>query len=69
MRYREIAKFLSGFAANQFLTHGALAVSGVEFELLGIAYSHGLNMTAAIFWAIALVVLVWAAWIRRNPQP
>ncbi|WP_454909508.1 hypothetical protein [Variovorax gossypii] len=44
-------------------------MSGVEFELLGIAYSHGLNMTAAIFWAIALVVLVWAAWIRRNPQP
>lgn len=69
MRYREIAKFLSGFAANQTLTHGALALSGVEFKLFGVAYSRGFNMTAAIFWAIALVVLVWAAWIRRIQQP
>jgi hypothetical protein len=60
---------LSGFAANQILTHGALALGGVEFELFGILYSRRLNTTAAIFWAIALVVLVWAAWIRRNPQP
>jgi hypothetical protein len=44
-------------------------VSGTEFELFGIPYSRGPNMTAAIFWATALAILIWAACIRRNQSP
>ena len=39
MAGRETAKFFSGFAASQVLTHGALAASGTEFTFLGIAYT------------------------------
>lgn len=33
---KEVAKFLDGFAGNQFLTHGALAISGIRFSVFGI---------------------------------
>lgn len=65
MNAKEIAKFFSGVAANQVLTHAALAVSGTEFTLFGIAYNTGLNSTAAVVWAIVLVLLVYYSWIRR----
>ena len=39
MKRREIAKFASGFAADQFLTHGVMAAAGTEFTLMGIAYT------------------------------
>lgn len=51
---KDIAKFISGFAANQVLVHGALALSGVEFVLFGINYDHWLNTTAVVFWASSL---------------
>ena len=64
MNTKEVAKFFSGVAANQVLTHGALAASGVEFTLLGIAYDRGLNTTAAGVWAVILVLLIYYSWIR-----
>lgn len=65
MNSKEIAKFFSGFAANQVLTHGAFAISGTQFTILGIAYDRGLNTTAAIVWAIVLAVLIYYSWINR----
>ena len=65
MSGKEIAKFFSGFAANQVLTHGAMAISGVQFTMFGIAYSPRMNTTAAIVWAIALVLLIYYSWIRK----
>lgn len=54
MNIREIGKFFSGFDANQVLTHGAFAVGGLEFTLLGIPYTTKLNSAAAIARAIVL---------------
>ena len=64
MNTKEVAKFFSGVAANQVLTHGALAVSGVQFALLGITYDRWLNTTAVVVWAILLVLLIYYSWIR-----
>lgn len=65
MRGNEVAKFFSGFAANQVLTHAALAASGSRFTILGIAYTPQLNMAAAAFWVIVALLLVYYAWIKR----
>lgn len=35
MHASEIAKFFSGFAANQVLTHGAMAATDTEFHCWG----------------------------------
>lgn len=68
MKGREVAKFFSGFAANQVLTHGALALGGVEFTLFGIAYTPRLNTVAVAAWAILFAVLVYFAWIRGDTE-
>lgn len=65
MTRKEIAKFLSGFAASQLLTHGALAAGRVQFTIFGIGYTTGFNTLAAVFWAIVLIVLVYYAWVRK----
>lgn len=65
MRVKEIAKFFAGFAANQVLTHGALAAAGVRFSLFGIGYDQQLNTLAAIVWGIVLVLLIYYAWGRK----
>jgi hypothetical protein len=61
---REIAKFFSGFSANQVLTHGAMAITGTQFTIFGITYGLGLNMMAVFVWAAVSLVLVYHAWIR-----
>lgn len=65
MNSKEVAKFFSGFAANQVLNHAAFAMSGAQFTIFGIAYGRGLNATAAIVWATALALLIYHAWINR----
>lgn len=64
-RKKEIAKFFSGVAANQVLTHGAFAISGLQFTIFGITYTTGLNAAAVIFWAVLLALLVYYAWIKK----
>lgn len=65
MRSKEISKFLSGFAANQVLTHAVFAVTGVQFTLLGIAYTPQFNTIAAVIWLIVLFMLAYYAWIKK----
>lgn len=48
MKLRKVAKFFAGVAANQVLTHGAMAGSGVDSTMFGIRYTRELNTTAAI---------------------
>jgi len=62
---KEVAKFLAGFAGNQFLTHGALAISGTRFSVFGIDYTPELNTTAAIVWGVLMLLLIYYAWVRR----
>lgn len=66
MRKKETAKFFSGFAANQVLTHGAFAINGVEFTIFGINYTIEFNAIAAAVWAIILSLLVYYAWIKAD---
>lgn len=65
MKRKEIAKFAAGFAANQLLTHGALAATGTQFSLFGISYDQPHNTIAAVVWGIILLLLVYYAWVRR----
>lgn len=66
IKWKEVAKFFSGVAANQTLTHGVFALKGdLPLEILGITYTRELNTAAVIFWLIMLVVLVYYAWIRK----
>ncbi|MCL4475926.1 MAG: hypothetical protein M1508_06840 [Nitrospirae bacterium] len=65
MKGKETAKFFAGFAANQVLTHGGLAIGGVQFTLFGIPYTPTFNTVAAAVWAIVLLLLVYYAWIKK----
>lgn len=65
MKGRETAKFFTGFAANQVLTHGGLAIGGIQFTLFGIPYTPAVNTVAAVMWAIMLIFLVYYAWIKK----
>ncbi|EGI53990.1 putative membrane protein [Sphingomonas sp. S17] len=65
MNAKEIAKFFAGFAANQLLTHGALAVAGIRFSVFGINYTPQLNTIAAIAWGTIALLLIYYAWVRR----
>ena len=64
MRAMEIAKFFAGFAANQLLTHGAMAATDAEFSMLGITYTRELNAIAAVLWGALMLVLIYCAWLR-----
>lgn len=67
IKWKEVAKFFAGVAANQTLTHGAFALKGdLPLEILGISYTRELNVAAVIFWLIVLVVLVYSAWVRKS---
>ena len=75
---KEVAKFFSGFAGNQVLTHAVLAVSGSRFSVLGIDYTPDLHTAAAIFWGVLMLLLIRYAWFgarddtrtdRYRPQP
>ncbi|SHG76440.1 hypothetical protein [Massilia sp. CF038] len=62
---KEFAKFFTGVAANQALTHGALAAAGVQFSLFGISYDQRINTTSAIVWAVLVALLIYYAWGKR----
>lgn len=65
MNGKEIAKFFSGFAANQVLTHGGLALAGTHFTAFGITYNPKLNATAVVIWAVVLAALFYYSWLRK----
>lgn len=50
---KEVAKFLSGIAASQAVSHGAMAISGTRFSVFGIDYTPELNTTAAVVWGVS----------------
>lgn len=66
MSAREIAKFISGLAANQLLTHGAMAATDTEFTMMGIAYTRELNTVAAAVWGVLMLLLIYYAWFMRR---
>ena len=65
---REVAKFVAGIAANQLLTHGAMAVAGTELTMFGIAYTRELNTVAALVWGVLMLFLIYYAWISGGAR-
>ncbi len=65
-RKKEIAKFFSGLAANQIMTHGSFILNDVSFSLFGIMYTQRLNTFAVAFWSIVLVFLIHYAWFKKG---
>ena len=65
-KWKEVAKFFAGVAANQTLTHGAFALGGdLPLRILGVVYTREFNTLAMVFWLIVLVALVYYAWVRK----
>lgn len=63
-RKKEVAKFFSGFGANQVLVHGALALNGVTFSVFGNQYTPTFNGFATAIWAVITALLMLYAWHR-----
>ncbi len=62
---KEVAKFFSGVAAMQVLVHGAFALTGSNYTILGFTLSGAYNTFAVVLWAMVLVLLIYYAWIKR----
>lgn len=66
---REIAKFCSGVAAMQAITHWVLGFSGeLPITLAGITYTTGVNMAAMVVWPLITVALVCYAWRGKHAE-
>jgi len=66
---REVAKFLSGIAATETLGHLWLGIWGkhmLPMELGLFTFTDTMNTVAMVFWPIALITLVWFAWVRKT---
>ncbi len=63
MRLKELAKFGSGVAAWESVTHASLAVSGqVPITLFGITISPTVNTIQIILPAVISAALAYYAW-------
>jgi hypothetical protein len=63
---KEVAKFLSGFAAHEALSHTLLSGSGLlPLNVLGFTVTVGYNAGIILFWWIALILLMRYAWVQK----
>lgn len=65
-RFKEIAKFFSGFEAFHALFHGSLAVTGTSLTLLGFTISPTGSLCAAAFHVAFSAFLAWYGWKKQN---
>lgn len=66
-RRKEIAKFLSGFAAHEALSHTVLSGSGLlPLTIFGFTVTAGYNSGIIALWWIVLFALVYYAWFKKN---
>ena len=67
---REIAKFLSGYAATEAIGHWWMGTSTSGRHLLPMdvgwfTFTPAMNLFAMIIWPLVLAALVYYAWIRK----
>lgn len=43
-----------------------MATTDAEFSMLGITYTRELNLFAALFWAVLMLLLIYYGWMRRS---
>jgi hypothetical protein len=64
---KELAKFLSGFAAHEVLSHALLSGSGLlPLHIFGVTVTQGYNVGVIVFWAFITFVLVHYAWFKKK---
>lgn len=68
MNYKkEVAKFLSGFAAHEVLSHTLLSGSGLlPLHIFGITVTQGYNAGVIVVWTFLTFILVYYAWFKKN---
>ena len=66
-RRKEIAKFVSGFAAHEAIGHTVLSGTGLlPLTMFGITVTPGYNSVIILAWWIILIALVYYAWFKKK---
>ena len=66
LKRKEVAKFLSGMAAHEALTHTLLSGSGLlPLTAFGITVTPGYNAVIILGWFAVTIALVYYAWIKK----
>lgn len=68
MKYKkEVAKFLSGFAVHEVLSHALLSGSGLlPLHMFGITVTQGYNAGVIVFWFFTAICLIYYAWFKKH---
>lgn len=67
MKWREVAKFASGFEAFHALMHASLWLSGTSLNVLGISFPSQWSGVAALIGMVVSITLACFGW--KQPQP
>jgi hypothetical protein len=65
IKWKEIAKFVSGLSTWEAIVHGSLWLSKTTPTIFGIMLTETLNIIQTIIPAIISVVLVYYAWFKK----
>lgn len=64
---REVAKFFSGVATHEAVSHAVLSGSGLlPLKVFGVTVTPGYNAGIIIMWGIISIALVYYAWFKKN---
>jgi len=64
---KELAKFLSGFACHEVLSHALLSGSGLlPLSIFGINVTAEYNAGIIIMWVVIAFALIYYAWFKKN---
>lgn len=64
---KEVAKFLSGFAAHEVLSHALLSGSGLlPLHIFGITVTQGYNAGIIVMWVVITFALIHYAWFKKG---
>lgn len=67
MKWKEVAKFASGFETFHAVLHASLWLSGTSLSVFSISLPAHLNGPAAVVGALFAVLLAWYGWRRHLP--
>lgn len=52
---KRFAVFFAGVAASQLVTHGAFALAGIGYRILGIEFTQAIQSVAAVVWGVLAI--------------
>ena len=66
---KDIAKFLSGFATHEVLSHAFLSKSGLlPLHIFGITITQDYNLVVIVMWTIVTFALIYYAWFANSKK-